>query len=233
MKKEIRLVKAVIAICFMVVLPVGAVWATPIGGSATLGFDNGGTLSGFFNFNPVADTITSWHLTSTAFGTGSASHVYDSTNTAAGASSGVFSSPAILNPNNEQAFSFFQNFTTGLFELDIVINCLGTANCATLGAQNMAFSVIGGQITCLGSGKPCISSSEQPVVGLGIHFLNAGVLNVTDPPAILAFNVDSTIAPGFTPFAGPRSVPEPATLALFSAGLAGLGALRRRRKPKT
>jgi len=86
------------AICCAALLPAGAALSNPIGGAATLGFDNGGTLSGFFEFDPVLQSIASWNLTSTAFG----SHAYNSTNTADGAGSIIIS-----NSNKNEVFAFF------------------------------------------------------------------------------------------------------------------------------
>jgi hypothetical protein len=237
MKRQSRFLSIVLAL--VAFAPAGAALATPIGGTASLAFDNGGTLSGYFSFDPTATilskSVIDWQLTTTDFGT-TTPHVYNATNTTDGASSFVLS-----NDNADQVLSFFQVFQDGsvqsTFELDLTFACGGVANCITSGAQNVAFTLVGGLQTCPTGTLVCISSGEQRPNAFGQHFLNSGVLNVTDPPGTFAFNVDSTLAPGFTLFTGGTGdnggggteVPEPSTLLLFGAG-ALLSALRARRR---
>src|SRR5688572_21710377 len=61
--------KFMAAVCCGLSMQVASVMAAPIGGSATIPFDNGGTLSGFFEINTGSGGIVSWELTSTAFAT--------------------------------------------------------------------------------------------------------------------------------------------------------------------
>jgi hypothetical protein len=210
------------AVCCGLSMQVASVVAAPIGGSATIPFSNGGTLSGFFEINVASGGIVSWDLTSTAFGT----HVYDEA--IAGASSLVTS-----NSNGNQVLSFFQVFPDGAvqstFELDIVLDCDGVPNCLRSAKENIAFAVVGGFVPCLPGQTLCVSSGEQRPNGFGQHFLTGGFVNVTDPPQTLAFNVDSTIAPGFTLFNG--RVPEPPTLLLVIMGIAfGMREIVKRRE---
>jgi len=104
MRNKISLAKAAVAMCCSFLMTMGVAMATPQQPGASLNFSNGGTLTGYFNFDPVALQVDSWSLTSTAFGT----HTYVSGNTAAGASSIVLS-----NSNNDEVISFFQVFQDG------------------------------------------------------------------------------------------------------------------------
>jgi PEP-CTERM motif-containing protein len=218
---------------------VGVAQAGPIG---TLSFETitgtaAGTLSGSFTYDPtIADLtrrITAWEFTAItdSFGT----HVYDSDATSDGAGGAAGASSFILsNSNGNEVFSFGQNFADGRYELDIVIDCHGTVNCATAGAPNISFSIVGGFVPCAPGETKCISSGEQRVFGLGgTRYLDGGFFNLTAGSII--FNTDSVMAEGNTLYTGggtgdPNQVPEPSTLALLAFGGFGTAFARRRRR---
>ena len=70
---------------------------------------------------------------------------------------------------------------------------------------------------CFNNGLPCVVGSWVPTSGSGFPNLGSSAAGFWYVQA-----ADFSVV----------GVPEPATLALFGAGLAGLGALRRRRKAK-
>jgi hypothetical protein len=206
----------------------GAAFANPSGGSATLGFANGTTLSGHFTFDLTSHTVTDWSFDSEAFSGG---RLYSS-------ASADFHSASIIAAadGSKESIFFEQRFNTGMSNevlggLQIIIDCFGTANCMNFGAPNLAFQTIGGLK------GDCFNENEcLPEVNL-----NAGILNVTDPPAnTIAFNVDSTIAPGFTlyqggtgPTGGGGTVPEPSSFVLLGgAAIALFERVRRQRLNK-
>jgi hypothetical protein len=236
--KRFQLLKFAVLTCAIALLPT-VVSADPIG-TGSLSFTNGGTLTGNFVYDPNlfdpnapfnTAPFISWDLTTTAFGT---THRYVNTNTADGASAGMLS-----NTDGDTVLSFFQVFddvggTRSTFELDIVLACGGTPNCFQFAAIDTAFTLVG-QHTCAPGALKCVSSGEQRPNGFGHIFLNTGVLNVTDPPLnTLAFNVNSTIEPGFTLYTGGTGggtqVPEPSSLLLLAAGMMSIGGISSRRQ---
>ena len=211
-----------------VFLLAGAAYANPSGGNATLDFANGTTLSGHFTFDLTTHTVTEWSFDSEAFTGG---RLYSS-------ASADFNSASVIAAANgsTESILFLQRFNTGtanevLGGLEIIIDCFGTANCMNFGTPNLAFQTIGGLK------GDCFNENEcLPEVNL-----NAGILNVTDPPAnTIAFNVDSTVAPGFTlyqggtgPTGGGGTVPEPSSFVLLgSATIALFERVRRQRVNK-
>ncbi len=234
-----RLVK--LALCLVSALSAGTAFALPLSINADLHFENGTTLGGSFTYDPVSNTITQWDLTSTAFGV---AHEFVDTDASAGALIFPFAGiGAIANPDNDQVFSFGQNFTSpapDFYSLNLVIGCGGVANCIGVAGIDMAFPLLGGQQTCpAGATGPCASSSEGTFQALvTTQYLigtTGGYFAVSDPPVGFAFNITDSIPEGYTLFnpndggGGSTSVPEPASLTLFVGGLVGLLGSRRRK----
>jgi hypothetical protein len=234
-----RLVK--LALTFVSALSVGTALANPLTINADLHFENGATLGGSFNYDPVANTILTWDLTSFAF---NISHEF--TNTDASASAIILPLPGIgiANPDNDEVFSFGQNFNSPApdnYTLSLVIGCGGVANCAGAAGVGMAFPLLGGQQTCTAIG-PCASSGEGTFQALvPTQYLigtSGGYFAVSDPPVGFSFNITDSIPEGYTLFdptggnGGSTTVPEPSSLALLAiGGLVSL--LSKRRKAAT
>ncbi len=227
----------VTAFCICLLL-AGAAMANPVGGTATLSFQQTtagvtpGTASGFFVFDPASGTITSWDITTTASSNGAyGTRTYNSADVGAAASVIILS-----NTNGDEVLSFEENFnefgSNERDEFDIVVACAGTANCVNFGAVGASYAIVGGPAPCAPGALKCIPSGEQfnvPSFG-GERFLASGFFNVSDPPgSTLAFNID-TVATGTIYNGGTGSgnnggggtgVPEPSMILLFGSSVGG------------
>jgi fibro-slime domain-containing protein len=95
----------------------------------------------------------------------------------------------------------------------------------SIGADDMAFAYLDGNLVCdLGGVHSSASGScLSPFnISAGAHELQVFFVDINNSQAGLSFNVTTANVT--------TSVPEPATAALFCAGLAGLGVVRRRGK---
>jgi hypothetical protein len=228
--KNLNPLKTTLALTASLLALSSMAWSNPLGvGSTTLSFTDGSTVTGFFAVTAGTNQISSWDLQLTPSADGVfGSETYSSTD--ANGSSFVGS-----DANGNQILSFFDVFGADVNELQIVVACGGVQNCLTQASAGTSFALVTGPCNV---GFVCGNSGEffQVPDGFGQRLLDPGFLNVTDPPATLAFNI-ATTATG-TVFGsggggnnnGGGSVPEPGTWAMFVLGLAALAGLKLRRR---
>jgi hypothetical protein len=187
----------------------------------TLTFTDGNTLTGSFVYDTTTNTVVSFNFTSAAGGS-TTSFV-----------NGVNSSSALVsnNQDGDQVFSFFslEPAQQQVDELDIVLSCVGTANCAQQATTGNSFAITAGQPTCGPTGF-CIASGEQfnvpeslqqILLGSGQSF--AIVTDPTCPATDSCFTLTLSSTSTGTVFdggggGGNTSVPEPSTLVLTALG---------------
>jgi len=195
-------------------LSAGTASAAPLTGM-TVDFLNGeGTLSGFFQLDLATKTIIDWDLTVTAFNCAT-SVVCESSGFPALEYSKANSSSQVGFTFGAQSILFIrQNVFGASSVLSFVMNCGGNNNdCLGTAAD--------------GSSIPLFSAGESRSIVPIARSLALASLTVTDPEGVLSFNVVSGGGGG----GDDTHVPEPASLAMMSLGLA-TAAARKFRKAK-
>jgi hypothetical protein len=99
----------------------------------------------------------------------------------------------------------------------------------SIGSDDMAFAYIDGSLVCSDGGIHASNSvpCTTPTVSAGDHSFNLFFVDLNQVQSGLTFSINTQ---DVTANPNPASVPEPSSLALLVAGLAGAAATRRRRQ---
>ena len=166
--------------------------------------------------------ITYWSPTLNNGGAGATSDV---ALTGTGTVSLPFSAPSNFFPPNGTGSSDYNGFMAATISATLN-NSVAEQISFSIGADDMAFAYLDGTVVCdLGGvhGESAGTCATPFTIGAGAHQLEVFFVDINNSQSGLVFDV-STQGVTTTP-----SVPEPASLALFMAGLGWLGLSARRR----
>lgn len=201
----------------------------------TLSLADGSTVTGSFVYDATTNTVVSFDFTTAGTATfGGESFI--------GPVTGSSGAVVISNQNGDEVFAFDSVQPSGFVdELDIVVSCVGVANCVNQATVGNSFAITAGQPSCPNPALFCVASGIQNNVPESLSqdlMTGNNFITITDPTCpstdqcftlTLATASTGTVFDGGTGNnggGGNTGVPEPSTLLLSALGLGGL-ALKR------